>query len=218
MHCPRCRVVGLHTGETDAIIVHACGRCGGVWLGEVDADKLLSWVQLQPWREPVHVDCAICRQPMHGRYVPEANVVVDACASHGVWFDHRELEHLAAVVAHKRGRPIPPMPRPTAHGSGAALAGVVAASAVTAVALASDHVPPPASTDSEDATDVATVVAEGLLVAPDVAVVGADLAGDAADAAVDAGAGVIEVVAEGGAEAVGGFFSAIAELVSGLVS
>ena len=219
MHCPRCRTVGLHEGETDTITVHACGRCGGVWLAPVDADKLLSWVQVLPWREPVHVDCAVCRQPMQGRYVQAANVVVDACPSHGVWFDHRELEHLAAEVARKRGRPIPPMPHPPREAGGDALAGVVAASAVTAFVLASGHGPPPAATTyGEGATDAATVVAEGMLVAPEVAVIGAHVTAEAAGVAVDAGAGVIEAVADGGGEAAVGFVGAIAEFLAGLAS
>jgi Zn-finger nucleic acid-binding protein len=203
MDCPRCRI-GLHEGEAEQLTLHACGRCGGVWLAPHDADRLLSWVAVQPWREPVDVACAQCNAPMQGRFLPEPNVVVDSCPGHGVWFDHRELEMLAGVVAKKRGRPAPAMPHPTS--AGPALAGVVAASAVTAFVIASADAPPPEESNGY-ATDVAL---ETLIVAPEVAVVGLEVTAIAAEA----GGGAIEAVAEGGA----GFFGAIAEFVSGILS
>jgi len=202
MDCPRCRV-GLHVGEADQLTLHACGRCGGVWLAPHDADKLLSWVSVQPWREPVDIACAQCKAPMQGRFLSEPNVVVDACPGHGVWFDHRELETLAGAVAKKRGRQAPAMPHPT--GAGPALAGVVAASAVTAFVIASADAAPQESNGY--ATDVAL---DTLIIAPEIVVVGAEVTAMAAEA----GGGAIEAVAEGGA----GFFGAIAEFVAGIVS
>ena len=203
MDCPRCRI-GLHEGEAEPLTLHACGRCGGVWMAPHDADRLLSWLTVQPWREPVHVACAQCSAPMQGRFLPEPNVVVDACPGHGVWFDHRELETLAGVVAKKRGRKAPAMPHPTS--AGPALAGVVAASAVTAFVIASADAPPAQASDNY-ALDVAV---DTLVVAPEVVIVGAEVT----SMAVEAGGGAIEAVAEGGA----GFFGAIAEFVGGILS
>ena len=97
MHCPRCQSVGLHTGKSDAMTVHACGRCGGVWLSPADAARLLQWVTVQPWQEPVQVACAVCKQTMHGKYVSEASVVVDECTEHGYWFDQKNEIRVAAV-------------------------------------------------------------------------------------------------------------------------
>jgi Zn-finger nucleic acid-binding protein len=216
MHCPRCRELELHTGEAEAITVHACGRCGGVWLDPADADKLLEWVHVQAWQEPVPLGCPVCRQTMQGRHVAEAGVLVDGCPGHGVWFDHQELERVAGAVARKRGRPMPPLPGPAT--GGAVLAGVVAASAVGAFALASAEGGPPAD---EDARHAADVVLEGVIIGPDVALAGAQLTAEAGDTVVEAGSGVVEaggaaveVVAEGGADFIGG----IAELLGGLLS
>jgi Zn-finger nucleic acid-binding protein len=216
MHCPRCRVA-LHTGEAEAITVHACGRCGGVWLDPGNADKLLSWVKVLPAREPHPLGCAQCGQTMQGRHLPEAGVVIDACPDHGVWFDHQELERLAGVVARKRGRPMPALPKPAT--AGAVLAGVVAASAVSAFALAGGDGPAPTSDD--DARHAADVVLEGVIVGPDVVIAGAqltaeygDTAVEAGGAVVEAGGAVIEVVSEGGVDFVGG----IAEFLGGLLS
>ena len=219
MQCPRCQSVGLHTGTSDAMTVHACGRCGGVWLAPEDAARLLQWVTVQPWQEPVQVACAVCRQTMHGKYVTEANVVVDECTGHGFWFDRHEMEHVAGAVARKRGRPEPKFPGYAV--AGAALAGVAAASAVTAAAMAGGEELPP-ETEHGYAADVAV---EGAIYAPEIieggAYVGgavvdaaggvageaADLAGGVAEGGAEAVGGAAEVaggIAEGGAEAVGG--------------
>jgi Zn-finger nucleic acid-binding protein len=212
MQCPRCQVVGLHTGEAETMTVHACGRCGGVWLGPDDAARLLRWVTVQPWQEPVQVACPICRGTMHGKYVAEANVVVDECTGHGLWFDRYEMEHVAAAVARKRGRPAPEFPAYAV--AGAALAGVAAASAVTAALLAGDD--PPPEPEDDYAADVAV---EAVVFAPEIAEGGAYVGAAVVDsaAAVDV-AGAAADVAGGAAEAAGGVFEAIAEILGGLAS
>ena len=200
MHCPRCQSVGLHTGKSDAMTVHACGRCGGVWLAPDNAARLLQWVTVQPWQEPVQVACAVCQQTMHGKYVVEANVVVDECTGHGFWFDRHEMEHVAGAVARKRGRPEPKFPGYAV--AGAALAGVAAASAVTAAVMAGSEELPPES-EHGYAADVAV---EAAIWSPEIVEGGSHIG----SAVVDAASGVIGGSDAGGtADAAGGVADAV---------
>jgi Zn-finger nucleic acid-binding protein len=124
--CPHCKkrlvtvVAGLVNhearppeGPPDGVSLSGCGGCGGIWIDNASARKVLS----NP--ESVFEDlarrcaagatgsrgkvekptCAECpaildRSSVHG-------IDLDTCAEHGTWFDSRELETLVKILRHE---------------------------------------------------------------------------------------------------------------------
>jgi Zn-finger nucleic acid-binding protein len=74
--------------------------CGGAWLAEETLAALVALGRL-PWRPRTGVTrpCPMCHEPM--QIVSLANVVLDRCPPHGVWFDKHEL---ASVVVRMRAQ------------------------------------------------------------------------------------------------------------------
>lgn len=114
--CPRCAgpLTPGHARRTDA---HACGRCGGVWLGvggwriveSLEADTAAVKVAVAashgataaPDPRPA-IHCPSCGATLERRVPHGSGVSVDGCTSHGIWFDRDELQALAAAVRRRR--------------------------------------------------------------------------------------------------------------------
>lgn len=138
--------------------LHGCARCGGLWLDSQASDRLtasvspeaLSLAEAAARHASVQVDtsgtnlpCPQCGRVLARRRAPLANVDLDHCDGHGVWFDKDELATVARSLAAARaygGKPLPGIGTGTLVAS-AAVAGVAVAgaAAVGAVALAASQ-------------------------------------------------------------------------------
>lgn len=115
--CPRCATRSsspppLYSGSAGAIILHACGACGGVFLGTKCAAQLASSlpndaIQLAAqvsdaarYRADTSVAlrCPACLETMQRSAVARAGVEIDLCAKHGTWYDRDELARVAAAI------------------------------------------------------------------------------------------------------------------------
>lgn len=91
-----------------------CLRCGGLWLDPAASVRLttalvpdaLALADLASRRATVHVElsgtqlpCPECMRPLIRRRLPVANVDLDHCDEHGVWFDKGELVVVARALA-----------------------------------------------------------------------------------------------------------------------
>lgn len=116
-HCPRC-YHKLATSRIGKSHLGNCHQCGGVWLPTKALEHLKRvsrktrhhYARINRPRNPRQrhqsydqhhaIHCPICSALMNAKiYRGDHTVVVDVCASHGVWFDARELS-----LAHKNGR------------------------------------------------------------------------------------------------------------------
>jgi Zn-finger nucleic acid-binding protein/DNA-directed RNA polymerase subunit RPC12/RpoP len=109
MMCPRCQLP-LFRGQDDSVILHGCGRCGGIWLDNASGQALVkrsetSTIELveragararfDAERHPP-VACPVCAAACARVVLDKGDAVVDVCGEHGTWFDRYEL----ALVAH----------------------------------------------------------------------------------------------------------------------
>lgn len=210
--CPRCTSVPLHAGEARGLHLHACGQCGGVWLGPDEAARILRPLFTPgglPGR-PSPLRCPHCSQDMTEWTVGATDVPLDSCAWHGTWFDRSEIEQLADAAADMREQPAPKFTRAAPLAAGVALAGATAAIAAQAVAHADvlnavDRLPPEQKSGLTDsAVELAGEV--GL----EAAGAGIELTAVAAEAGVEAAGAGIDVAGgllEGLLEFIGGLFS-----------
>lgn len=113
--CPRCTtstVVPSHD-------VHVCTGCGGVWLDDERARRLLAplGADLQPSSTPMTapIGCSWCGQTMTICHTRLAGVEIDVCESHGAWFDRHELERISQAVSQMLGQPVPQAPSSWSH-------------------------------------------------------------------------------------------------------
>jgi len=123
MMCPRCRLP-LFRGEDGKVVLHGCGRCGGIWLDNASGKEVVeraqqSTIQLveragarakvDAERQPP-VACPVCAGSCARLLLAKGDAVVDVCSEHGTWFDRYEL----ALVAHAYvPRPPTPAAKPT---------------------------------------------------------------------------------------------------------
>ena len=96
--------------------MHGCGSCGGLWVGNELARRLLS--QLEPEaialadlaseharpfppvaKQPA---CPVCQTAMRRITVAGTNVEIDLCDTHGTWFDREELQVVARFFEEQR--------------------------------------------------------------------------------------------------------------------
>lgn len=218
--CPRCIATPLLAGEARGVHLHACGQCGGVWLGPDEAARILRPLFTPgglPGR-PSRLRCPHCSQGMTEWTVGTTGVQLDSCAAHGTWFDRDEVEALAAAAAEMRDRPAPEFAGSrAARLAPAAIAGAAAAIAAQAVAHAdilhaTDQLPP------EQRDNLVDNVLDVASASPDLT--GA-VVETTAHVAVEATATAAEVgveVAGSALELAGGFLEAIGEFIAGLFS
>lgn len=109
--CPRCDQP-LVRGQAVDMVMHACGRCGGIWLDLQGARRVrvrisesarrLAQMATDHGKSPVDrkptIACLICKQPMRRSRFEPAGVDLDRCGQHGTWYDHAELLQMADAV------------------------------------------------------------------------------------------------------------------------
>ena len=113
MNCPRCNLE-LDSHQATRVLLHGCPGCGGVWLdGEasrrvveaIDPTVVGAADEESRRARQLQVDvarvapCPVCAQPLRRMPIEQAQVDVDACAQHGVWFDRDELQRVIRAVA-----------------------------------------------------------------------------------------------------------------------
>jgi Zn-finger nucleic acid-binding protein len=116
--CPRCNVE-LNVGRAPDMTMHACARCGGLWLDNENTGialkglsqptkdmivQITSNAQAEVDKTPL-VQCPVCAKTLDR--MQRFGVEVDICGEHGTWFDRTELYRLAQASAAP-----PPAPRP----------------------------------------------------------------------------------------------------------
>jgi Zn-finger nucleic acid-binding protein len=107
--CPRCKG-GLRQVMMDrGASLHACGACGGMFVGArawcmfLERPDLVTAIEKRlpkrghaPSALIPMVTCASCGSQMErGRFAASSGVVVDVCPRHGVWLDEGELGRVA---------------------------------------------------------------------------------------------------------------------------
>jgi Zn-finger nucleic acid-binding protein len=112
--CPRCRVPLFDGRARTGGALLGCGRCGGVWLDvaascavvEGAAEELSSLADVAARHATERVDtagaglhCPACAQPLARVALPGTTVELDACPSHGTWFDSGELRIVILAYA-----------------------------------------------------------------------------------------------------------------------
>lgn len=130
--CPSCAHEALLATPLADAEVLACGGCQGVFVPApvmkrfTDARDPVAARSLDEPRLPIRVwlaqrrlACPTCRKPMTERPFAEGlALLVDECASHGIWFDGGELREAASIVASsglaRAGREVPPRVREAA--------------------------------------------------------------------------------------------------------
>jgi Zn-finger nucleic acid-binding protein len=116
LSCPRCEA-RLSAAEIGGTPVHACDRCGGIWLDSEtfqllcqDREKqeqILGFagpdlrLDLQP-AEPtarMYIPCPECGGLMQRKnFAGCSGVIVDWCKPHGFWFDRQELTEIVLFI------------------------------------------------------------------------------------------------------------------------
>lgn len=210
--CPRCIATPLLAGESRGMHLHACGQCGGVWLGPDEAARILRPLFTPGGLpgQPSPLRCPHCSQGMTEWTVGATGVLLDSCPSHGTWFDRDEIEQLAAAAAEMRDRPAPEFAGSRASRlAPAAIAGAAAAIAVQAVAHADilhagDQLPP------DQQQGLAGAVVEAAVHNPDATLAVVEVSATAAEVGAE--------VAGAGIEAAGGLLEGLLEFLGGLFS
>lgn len=208
MHaCPRCLDRNLCSSansydprdraDADAL---ACPDCGGVWL-TADAVKRVLHGRLGPLSRlrvvptgMAALRCPACQRELVRRRV--ADVDIDECGQHGVWFDHREVERIRDAAHHAH---------PDLPGEDAALA---AGLVVATVAVTQSQAPPAMNAS---AVDIGNAL-EGTVIVADVALTSADFALNSAEVASAAG----ELATSGGFDVASSVVDALGSIFDGL--
>jgi Zn-finger nucleic acid-binding protein len=125
--CPRCeaavRAAGkgvaprLFAGVAAGMTLHGCGACGGVFLGQACARRLAEATPPEAV-ELAHrasasaryapdlsapLACPVCQGTMRRTHALRAGVELDACVTHGTWYDRDELRRVAEAIRASRG-------------------------------------------------------------------------------------------------------------------
>jgi len=112
MNCPRC-AVPLTAQQADRFLMHCCFQCGGLFLDGATSKRVVDALDpmaikasdhaAQNARANVATDaiapCPMCAKPLDRMPIQAANVTVDICREHGVWFDRDELHRVVRAVA-----------------------------------------------------------------------------------------------------------------------
>lgn len=112
--CPRCHVaLLLSKTPKSTLTMHGCPSCGGVWLNPDcakrfssalphDALALASKYAKNAASEvdtAPSVQCPVCKWTMKRTHIAAAQLEVDGCNAHGVWYDRNELQSIAKAMA-----------------------------------------------------------------------------------------------------------------------
>jgi Zn-finger nucleic acid-binding protein len=107
--CPHCRK-RLVTVRASDVELHGCGSCGGIWIDNASARRVLAspdtiFVELarragDNAKKRQHAGtvpvCAACPAVLDG--VKTHGIQLDVCSEHGTWFDAYELVQLVRVL------------------------------------------------------------------------------------------------------------------------
>jgi Zn-finger nucleic acid-binding protein len=107
--CPHCRkrLVTVHALDVE---LHGCGTCGGIWIDNESARKVLKspeaiFAELAQRagtnakkrdRAGAAATCAACPALLDG--VTTHGIALDVCSEHGTWFDAYELTQLVRTL------------------------------------------------------------------------------------------------------------------------
>jgi len=107
--CPHCRkrLVGI---DVEGVGLQGCGRCGGIWVDNASAQRILSqprrlFVELSARAAShaqigvlrvAHPICAVCPAALDKTHMQ--NIALDICPDHGTWFDAHELAQLTRLL------------------------------------------------------------------------------------------------------------------------
>ena len=126
--CPRC-TAPLFEGSAGGATLLGCGRCGGVWLDNASAQRVLAArdgaiVELAARADAranavaaVRVEeaaCPVCRRALVTTTDPGSRVELDVCATHGTFFDRYELGLVMRAWGRSPSSLAPVRSRPTA--------------------------------------------------------------------------------------------------------
>jgi Zn-finger nucleic acid-binding protein len=112
--CPRCGLP-LFEGNANEIAMLGCGRCGGIWLDNTSAQRVVqtfdravvALADQVSTRAAFSVDlasaiaCPTCRGPLARTRSPQSGIWIDVCGEHGTWFDRYELGVVFEALAPK---------------------------------------------------------------------------------------------------------------------
>lgn len=200
--CPRCRVA-LTAGQARNVTLHGCAQCGGVWLDNASASRMVQAYEADALGMADRaaqsattatdtsvrgIPCAACDAPMEVRRVYQVDI--DVCPQHGTWFDAHELRKVSDAMAQARRQQF--RSGPQGH---------------------QPRRPPQGSRAQHVNNDTAFVVGYVAADAMDVADVGLDVV----DVGSDAAGEVVGVVADGGADLLGGAFELVGGILGGLL-
>lgn len=114
--CPKCKEASLAQVKLGRTPVHECGKCHGLWVEnavfeQICADRERQSAALgrasanfrpggQRFETSVrYVPCPVCSHLMHRmNFAKCSGIVVDACRTHGTWFDRDELQHIVEFI------------------------------------------------------------------------------------------------------------------------
>lgn len=96
LQCPRCSE--MLDRAFDGVAV--CPRCQGAWIGQATLDTAFGNPRWPPgestwWND--ELACPECKLRLSARN--SNDVMVDACAAHGVWLDRGELRRLMSLAS-----------------------------------------------------------------------------------------------------------------------
>jgi Zn-finger nucleic acid-binding protein len=115
--CPRCEGRYLSSWKQAGNTLHACGGCGGIWVGHAiyaravhEGDQqLLAFAEVAAKNQRARVadtgeqaPCPECATLMSRMCIQDAGIWLDICSGHGVWFDPDELRQVAAWAEEAR--------------------------------------------------------------------------------------------------------------------
>ncbi len=106
--CPRCADSILVVREVEGRKVLACRTCAGAFVGAKLGLRLLAVLNpdVPPPRHGIPSPaCPVCRTDL--RRVLAADLEVETCKTHGVWFDAGDLPQLVRAVSKALGKEVP---------------------------------------------------------------------------------------------------------------
>jgi Zn-finger nucleic acid-binding protein len=157
--CPRCATHSsspppLYAGSASQIVLHACGACGGVFLGTKCAAQLASSLPTDALQlasqvsdaaryradTAIALSCPVCHDSMQRSAIARAGVEIDLCAKHGTWYDRDELARVAGAIRSSGWGPAVGTGATSAALAGGALAGAAVLGAAGQPSPAMDQV------------------------------------------------------------------------------
>jgi Zn-finger nucleic acid-binding protein len=110
LRCPHCQS-SLAAAETKGVLLHGCGECGGIWIDNASAqkvvasaDQVFSDLASRAGRAAHAKSAGRSESPRcpqcAARLAPSwfGKIQVDTCASHGTWFDAFELPKVVQAM------------------------------------------------------------------------------------------------------------------------